>query len=74
MKIARRRVPGSATSSAPCGLYFGKQPIALVRFTALGEVKQVGISRAGTLDDADAAQNRLPAARSVSVLSGPMSR
>ena len=34
--------------------------------------KQVGIGRAGALDDADAAQKRLPAARSVRLPSGPM--
>jgi len=36
--------------------------------------KQIGVGRAGPLNDADAAQKRLPAARSVKLPSGPMRR
>ena len=47
------------------------QPIA---FAGLRIGNQVGVGRAGLLDDADAAQKSDPAARSVSELSGPISK
>lgn len=52
-------------------LFERDQPVA---FGGIRIGNEVCIGRAGTLDDANAAQKSDPAARSLSVLSGPISR
>jgi hypothetical protein len=70
-EIARRRDP-SASLPAPARILVQRdQPIALDRAVIGNEVR---VGRAGALDDPDAAQNRLPAARSVNAVSGPISK
>jgi hypothetical protein len=51
------------------------QPVALDRALDRANIgDQVGVGRAGPLDDSDAGQKSVPAARSVSVPRGPISR
>ena len=71
VEIAFRREPAPALTSATRLLIERDEPIAFDR-ASFGN--QVGIGRAGALDDADAGQNRLPAALSVSAPKGPMRR
>ena len=52
-------------------LFKRNQPVALDG-AVVGQ--EIGIGRAGPLDDADAAQKRLPAALSVKRPSGPIKR
>jgi hypothetical protein len=52
-------------------LFEGDQPLA---FGGIGIGNEVGVGRARTLDNPDAAQKSDPAARSLSALSGPISR
>ena len=70
-EIAVERFPRAAVAPAPGVLAQRDQPVALDR-ERIGEQGAVG--RADLLDDADAAQNSDPAAVSVMLPSGPMSR
>jgi hypothetical protein len=71
MEVARRGnpLPSLPTLSGP--LLERDEPIA---FGGRSVSDKIGVGRVGALDDADSAQNSDPAARSVSVLNGPMSR
>jgi hypothetical protein len=70
-EIALGAYPRPALPALPCLLRQRDKPIPL----GCGFVSnEVGIGRAGALDDPDAAQNSDPAARSVSVPSGPISK
>jgi len=64
-------LPGPALAAAAGFLMQRDEPLA---FDSAWVGKQVDIGRAGALDNADSAQNRLPAARSVSVPRGPISK
>ena len=70
-EIAVGGLPITALTAAPGVLGQRDQPIAFLRII-IG--KQIGVGRAGPLDDADVAQKSDPAARSVRSCSGPMSR
>ena len=70
-EIALRRHPFRPCRPLPASCCQRDQPVA---FDRVWIGKQVGIGRAGALDDPDAAQNSDPAARSVSAPSGPISR
>ena len=70
-EIAVLRLPLATLPSLARILRQGDEPSAFHR-RSIG--KQIGIGRAGTLNDADAAQNRLPAALSLRLPSGPMSK
>ncbi len=67
VEIPRRRYPAAALPSPSCGLIERDQPVA---FDCLFVRDQVGVGRAGALDDADARQKIDPAALSVSVCKG----
>jgi hypothetical protein len=56
---------------SPALLRKGNEPIA---FDGLGVAEQRAVGRPDPLDDADTAQNRLPAAFCVKWLSGPISK
>ena len=71
VEIAGSRDPGPALPSPPRLLVERDQPIA---FDDIGVGKDVGIGRAGPLDDPDPGQNSDPAARSVSIARGPISK
>jgi hypothetical protein len=71
VEIARRRDPGTPLAAPARHLLQRYEPVAF-RGARVGE--KVGVGRAGPLDNADAAQKSDPAARSVTELSGPMSR
>lgn len=61
-----------AALPAPAGsLFQSNQPVTL---NGARVAKQIGVSRAGSLDDADSAQKSDPAARSVNVPRTPISR
>jgi hypothetical protein len=70
-KIPFGRDPGAALSSPARFLLERDQPVA---FDQAFVGKNVGVGRAGALDDADSAQNKDPAARSVIAPIGPISR
>lgn len=63
--------PLASLAASARGLGQGNEPVPFYG-TWIG--KQVGVGRAGTLDDPDAAQKIDPAARSVIALRGPISR
>lgn len=71
VKIACRGYPGPALPSLARVLVERDEPVALYAF---GQGHQVGVGRAGPLDDPDPGQNRLPAALSVSDPSGLINR
>jgi hypothetical protein len=71
VEIARNGNPGPTLTPPACLLVEGHEPIA---FHTICIGNQIGVGRTGLLDDADAGQKRLPAARSVSVPSESMSR
>jgi hypothetical protein len=71
VEIARRGQPRAALPAPARDLLERYQPVAFDK-ARIGD--EVGIGRAGLLDDADACQNSDPAARSVSDPSGPISR
>jgi hypothetical protein len=71
MEIPARRLPGPPLPALARFLFERDQPLALA-CCKIGN--QVGIGRAGALDEADAVQKSVPAARSDSAVSGPMSR
>jgi hypothetical protein len=70
-EIAAPADPLARLAAAAGLLDLRDQPVA---FAGLRASKQVGVGRAGALDDPDSAQNRLPAARSATAPSGPISR
>jgi hypothetical protein len=70
-EIAFDRFPSPAMAPATAVLRQGDEPIA---FDGLGVGEQRAVGRPDPLDDADSAQNRLPAALLVSRPSGPISR
>ncbi len=70
-EIAWRGKPGAALAALAGILRQSDEPIAFDgRFVG----DEVGVGRAGALDNADAAQKSEPAARSVSAPSGPINR
>ena len=71
VEIPGYRQPNPALPSFALLLVERDQPIA---FDGLVVGNEIGIGRAGALDNSDAGQNRLPAARSVRAVSGPISR
>ena len=71
MEIAPRRHPFPALASPARLLFERDQPVAFPRGAVDNEV---GVGRAGPLDDTGAAQKSDPAARSVSALSGAIRR
>ena len=70
-KIAGKRLPGAALTAPSAILGFGDQPVT---FDRVQIVKQFAVGRTGALDDTDAGQKIDPAARSVQLLNGPISR
>ena len=71
VEVARRRDPGSALPSPARFLLEGDEPVAF-DCGVVGD--EVGVGRAGALDDPDPRQKSVPAARSLSAPSGPISR
>jgi hypothetical protein len=71
MEIADCWDPLPALPPAALILLKGDEPVALDRARVRNQVR---IGRAGTIDDADSAQKIDPAARSVRLPSGPISR
>lgn len=58
-KIAFRRHPGAALAAPACELVQRDEPVGL---NGLRVSEEIGVGRAGFVDDADAGQKRLPAA------------
>ncbi len=71
VEIAVGRDPVPALAALACCLLERDEPVS---FDGIRIGKQVGIGRAGALDDPDSAQKSDPAARSVSELNGPIKR
>lgn len=70
-EVSLERLPLPSLAASPRVLGQCDQPIAFGRIRVR---KQVGIGRAGTLDDPDTAQKSDPAARSARLPSGPIRR
>jgi len=71
VEIAGRRNPLTPLPPPARLLFERDKPVA---FASDGVGNEVGIGRAGSLDDADSAQKSVPAARSVNALRGSMSK
>ena len=71
VEIPDRRMPLAPLPSPARLLLERDEPVALYS-RRIGD--KIGVGRAGALDETDAGQNSVPAARSVSVPSGPISR